>query len=156
MPLHKLSENLVVIPSPNWPFGSGTIWIEIPSHQKHRCLLKKRTSTKLMHPKAQTCASCILTISRAIRIYQKQTENHQNDLTSYPLKHQHFPHFGHLVVISPTVGQPLTSWGVSSCGLTTESTESLQIGVGSNCWASSFPRRSSTPSREAELPKKTV
>lgn len=117
---------------------------------------KKRTSTKLMHPKAQTCASCILTISRAIRIYQKQTENHQNDLTSYPLKHQHFPHFGHLVVISPTVGQPLTSWGVSSCGLTTESTESLQIGVGSNCWASSFPRRSSTPSREGELPRKTV
>lgn len=63
-----------------------------------------------MHPKAQTCASCILTISRAIIIYQKQTENHQNDLTSYPLKHQHFPHFGHLVVISQTVGHPLTSW----------------------------------------------
>lgn len=31
MPLHKLSENLVVIPSPNWPFGSGAIWFEIPS-----------------------------------------------------------------------------------------------------------------------------
>lgn len=83
---------------------------------------KKCTSTKLMHHKAQTCASCVLTISRAIRMYQKSPTNYKNDLTSYPLKHQSFAHFGHF-----TMSQRLgitTSWGLILWP-STESTESL-------------------------------